>query len=443
MFWIMGPVGVGKSAVAQTIAEECDASGHLGATLFFSRLNHRDDPDGVIPTLVHQLAVGHPEYRHVVTQRLAEDSTILEKNRRTQFKELIIEPFHTLMTRRSPVVQRPLLIILDGLDECNGEEAQCEFLELISDHVRQVEKFPLLWIICSRPEWHLKGLLSHPDFQITCEREDLVIDDAEAQQDVIRVLQAGFRDIYQKYRDRLEPDWPSETQLRRISTVASGLFAFASTIIKFVGDKYRADPRRQLDLCILFLAGYMTTGSANPLRALDLLYRQILLDIPANILPITMRILSLSMLYSDIQLAAHSQANFLLLDQATFYRSLQQLHSVLDVPPVEEAHLRSLQFYHDSFGDYLVNPHRSGILAVNLSSAHYDVAIHSLKWQSRSSQNPAHAKQSKSTFKTGRGFMLILLLLPFLLAPFSKNRPGTIPVSSDRYLRKLCSSFRG
>jgi hypothetical protein len=40
------------------------------------------------------------------------------------------------------------LIIIDGLDECESQRAQCEFIELIGDHLRSFPDFPL---ICSRP----------------------------------------------------------------------------------------------------------------------------------------------------------------------------------------------------------------------------------------------------------------------------------------------------
>lgn len=113
MLWVLGPAGVGKSAVAQTIAEETKAAGRLGASCFFSRLNDRNDPDRVIPTIAYQLAVKHPTYKKIISQRLADDSTILEKNRRVQFRELIIEPFQFIMTQHPSTVPEPLLIIFD------------------------------------------------------------------------------------------------------------------------------------------------------------------------------------------------------------------------------------------------------------------------------------------------------------------------------------------
>lgn len=121
---------------SQTIAEEFKTTGRLGAAFFFYRPNKRDDPGTVIPTLTYQLAIRHHEYKRIVTERLVDDPTILEKYHRTQFKELIIDPFHVIVTQHASTVPEPLLIILDRLDECDDEGAQCELTELISGHVR-------------------------------------------------------------------------------------------------------------------------------------------------------------------------------------------------------------------------------------------------------------------------------------------------------------------
>ncbi|KAF9441828.1 hypothetical protein P691DRAFT_620977, partial [Macrolepiota fuliginosa MF-IS2] len=37
MMWLHGPAGVGKSAVAQTFAEDCQSRNCLGRAFFFSR----------------------------------------------------------------------------------------------------------------------------------------------------------------------------------------------------------------------------------------------------------------------------------------------------------------------------------------------------------------------------------------------------------------------
>ncbi|KAF9450728.1 hypothetical protein P691DRAFT_435028 [Macrolepiota fuliginosa MF-IS2] len=379
IFWVLGPAAVGKSAVAQTIAEEFDKEGRLGASFFFSRPNQLDDPDWVIPTLAYQLAIKRPQYKRIITRRLAEDSSILDKNWRAQFKELIIEPFRILMTEYPDTTREPLVIILDGLDECKDKEAQCEFIELISTHVRQVDEFPLRWMICSRPESHLKTMLSNTDFRIVCERQELEIDDAAAQQDVRRLLEAEFDKIRKKYKGRLPVGWPPEQHLRYIAVAASGHLGFASFILRFIGDD-QYSPGDQLEICMKFLGGGGTVGAMNPLHALDLLYRQILSDVPADVLATTMRILGFLILHNHRRFSASDDAKFLDIDEVTFRRSLQNLYSVIYVPPADEFNTIPLRIYHASFSDYLNDTSRSGRFCLNREIVKYDVALRCLHW---------------------------------------------------------------
>ncbi|KAF9446002.1 hypothetical protein P691DRAFT_674487 [Macrolepiota fuliginosa MF-IS2] len=381
MYWVLGPPAVGKSAVAQTIAEEFEKKGRLGASFFFSRRNHLDDPDWVIPTLAYQLATKHPQYKRIITQRLVDDPSILEKNREVQFEKLVIEPFRILMIKYPHTIEEPLLIILDGLDECKDKQAQCELIKLINTHVRQVDDFPLRWMICSRPEWHLNAILSDADGLIVYEHEELRVDDKEAREDAERLLEAGFGKIRREYR--LPNDWPPERHLQYITFTASGHLGFVSFILRFVGNEEYDDPDGQLQICMKFLGGGTTVGVSNPLRALDLLYRQILSNVPHNRLPTTMRILAFVILYNRHYYGLDSsdnQARFLNLDPATFYQSLRNLHSVVYVPPMDKSSADPLRIYHASFSDFLMDPSRSGKYWLNERAANYDFALQCLHW---------------------------------------------------------------
>ncbi|KAJ3565574.1 hypothetical protein NP233_g7551 [Leucocoprinus birnbaumii] len=364
VLWISGPAGVGKSAVAQTIAEEFRALRRLGAAFFFSRPNHLDDPNTLIPTLVYQLAVNHAQYKQILIERLTEDPLILDKNRRAQFKELIIEPFHILTTQYPDTVRDPLLIVIDGLDECCDRAAQRELVGLIGRHGSS--KLPLLWMICSRSESHLKTVFSDPDHPIECDRESLDIGDREAQSDSWRILRRGFAEIRKIYADQLEPEWPRYIDLEIIATIASGHLGFVSFVLRFIEDEQYSDPAGQLRVCVRFLKRLPEShGPVNPLHALDLLYYQILSSIAERDLSTAMRIVGMLILYpTQSDLPAQNHANFLELDQATFYRSLQNLHSVLDIPPSSKAFSEPIRIYHASFSDFLTN-----------------VAMKSLRWQ--------------------------------------------------------------
>ncbi|KAJ3565671.1 hypothetical protein NP233_g7486 [Leucocoprinus birnbaumii] len=366
LFWLSGPAAIGKSAVAQTVAETMQAMGLLGATFFFSRPNGRSDPSAVIPTLVLQLFLSITEYRRIVSDKIARDPTVLQKNRDIQFQELITDPFLSLADSQiASNAQDILLVVLDGLDECSDRVAQSDFVKLISRHA-QVES-RLRFLICSRPEPHLEVAFSKAETQAITVQEILMVNDAEAQSDAVRLLEEGFVEIRARYPNQLTDDWPSPAQLRVIADHASGHLGFASFILRFIGDESYDDPSGQLDVCIRFLGGSKGAEASNPLHALDLLYTQIFSDIPSAILPTTRRILAFSLFCNsrEFEWDLWAQANFLGLTQASTYSALHRLHSVYAIPSHDKAPRSSLRVHHTSFTDYLEDPRRSGMLAID------------------------------------------------------------------------------
>lgn len=398
MLWLLGPAGTGKSAIAQTIAEEAKIACRLGAALFLSRANHHDNPDHVIPTLAHQLARKLPEYKQIISHRLADDPTIVEKNRRTQFRELIIEPFRLLATQKPSIIREPLIIILDGLDECNGAGAQCELIELISNHARTFRESPLLWMIISRPEWHFSYLLTEPEYTASYQMEELIIDDKEAQADVLHVLDDRFTRIRRRYQHQLALTWPPKTALKNIAAVAKGMFAVSDTVIRFVEDEGVSDPFGRLEICLKFLNGSCAFAKeVHPLHALDLFYCEIMSKIPSDVLPTTKRILGVDLLFgSDSEpFGAVAQANLLHLSQAEYYSALKHLASVLSVPPASDApFLFRIHFDHATFGDFLRDPNRSGKYAIDEAAVYLDVAVNSMRWIAV----PQHATKNYATW---------------------------------------------
>ncbi|XP_006458647.1 hypothetical protein AGABI2DRAFT_200449, partial [Agaricus bisporus var. bisporus H97] len=233
IFWLNGPAGTGKSAVAQTFAEVCLEQGRLGAAYFFFRSSGRDDPRTLIPSLAYQLAVNVPDYGNLLGHAIAFDPSIFQKTPRVQLRRLIVEPFTLLRAQGHWVNRTPLLIILDGLDECNGIQAQCEIVEMVGEIVRLKKDLPLLWLIASRPEPHLQYIFSRADFSIDCKKATLVID-ADTRNDVNRYLRDSFIDIRTKFPLVTDVAWPSQAQSQLVEDIASGLFALAATIVRYI-----------------------------------------------------------------------------------------------------------------------------------------------------------------------------------------------------------------
>jgi hypothetical protein len=372
----MGTAAIGKSALAQSVTEAFVKEGRLGATFFFSRPGKLDDPDAVIPTLVYQLAASDSGYRRHIAESLEHNPLILDMDRSTQFREFIIKPFQAL-SEDSPA-QMPMLIVLDGLDECRDKQAQCELMRLIGGV--ESAKLPLLWMICSRPEWHLTRLLSNTHDPLPCERIEISAEDEEAKDDAKRLLHAGLDEIRQAYD--LPDTWPPPEQVESITDRAAGhlgLISFMVAFMKVSDDGW--NPGEKFDLCVQVVTGSeVNPGALNPVAALDRLYLEILSKVPPRILPTTMRILGLSILYSGHQLSALDLANFLSLEFAPLAHALQPLHSIVNVPNSRDASEKPIRLYHASFSDFLRDGGRSDNFYLDEGAIHYAIAIQSLRW---------------------------------------------------------------
>lgn len=346
LLWLYGPAGVGKSAIFQTIAKYCKDQGWLGAAFFFPRTKPRHDLTRLIPTLAYQLAVTYSAYKSYVTSLLDHDPSILEGALHVQFEELIAKPLLHMNTERS----RPILILLDGLDVCQDDTFQQELVGLISNFAitANASGLPFVWMIASRRERQILSVFEATKPPIHCHREELQIHGPEARADVARYVRYGFREVRRVYGDIFteEIKWPSEGQLLAIDLVASGFFAFASAIIRFVNAD---NPEAKLKDCLVYMKDGTSPRGENPLRPLHALYQDILDAIPLDILPTTKRVLSFLALGAR-DIPARKVCDFLSLGKSTVYASLRRLHSVMDVPALKDAPIYIL---HSSFQDYL------------------------------------------------------------------------------------------
>ncbi|KAJ3570065.1 hypothetical protein NP233_g4647 [Leucocoprinus birnbaumii] len=382
--WYMGPPAVGKTAIAQSVAEELERIGLLGGSFFFSRPGQINDPDSVIPTLVYQLALISNRYRKIITKLLVHDPLLLTKNRAIQFKKLIVEPFQMIMSSDSAAVDNPLLIILDGLDECRGGGAQCELVQLILDHIQQFQHFPLVWLLLSRSEWHLKTLVSDVDFPTLFKKREIYIDDEEAIADARRLLKGELTKVREQY-PYLHLDWPTKEDIDRLCKIASGHLGYVSFLARFIRDKEVADPERQFLICIRVASGLgVDQGTCiNPLEALDRLYHRVLSDVSTNVLPTAMKVFGAIHCPGSKHFTCRELASFLFLTEGQLYQTLRGLHAVVYVPPLSESNSRRLRFFHTSFSDFIEDHIRAGKFHLSRKTMFYDMIVQYLRWIDR------------------------------------------------------------
>ncbi|XP_006463159.1 hypothetical protein AGABI2DRAFT_224803, partial [Agaricus bisporus var. bisporus H97] len=232
MRWVLGAAGVGKSALLQSVVESPELAVNCHASVFFS-INGRDDGTKAIITISYQLAVKSELYRQLIEREITRDPSLLRSSMAKQFLKLIIEPFiHNPQLNSAGRA----LIVIDGLDECKNPETQLELLQLISDLCIKYPSSPLVWLIASRPEQHITSFFSQSDVAAAYEKEEIVVDSDEAREDVERFLREKLTEIQKKASDLVDPRWPEEQDFWKLANAAGGLFAYADTAVRYIGD---------------------------------------------------------------------------------------------------------------------------------------------------------------------------------------------------------------
>jgi hypothetical protein len=173
IFWLNGLAGIGKSTVAQTIAEQCDQQGHLGANFFFSRQDdERSNPHRVFSTIAYQLAGSSPSFRTAIALAAEANKDPADTTIAIQLRDFIITPLQNIADP-----PRRLVVVVDALDECRNEDGSVQaILRLLATELGRVP-FPLKFLITSRPEHHILAGFSLPSIRATSEL--LVLHDIE------------------------------------------------------------------------------------------------------------------------------------------------------------------------------------------------------------------------------------------------------------------------
>ncbi|KAK7023579.1 hypothetical protein VNI00_016665 [Paramarasmius palmivorus] len=272
--WLSGAAGVGKSAIAQTIAEKT-SEGSLIASFFFWRDDpQRNNPSKMFLVIAHGLALRYPELRRSIGQVIKENPSILKASIDVQLQKLIIEPL-----LHSTTIDLNGLIVIDALDECSTGKEQCHILCLIASIFSKIQR-PLPHILlCSRPEPAIQETLSTLDKELHVRRLTLD-DDWESRRDIQNFLNTEFTRI--RNCDRCKKldfpvPWPSPSQIWSLSDNACGQFIYATTVVSFIEDSEFYNPCEQLEKVL----GQRKNGDAgSPFAPLDALYYQILSSYP-------------------------------------------------------------------------------------------------------------------------------------------------------------------
>ncbi|KAJ6499568.1 hypothetical protein C8R47DRAFT_1211858 [Mycena vitilis] len=340
--WLHGPAGAGKSAIAQSLCRMLADKGRLGGTFFFKRGHaSRGNASKLFRTISHQLSRCSEELKNAICGRIGNDRAIIDGSLSAQLQSLIIDP-----SRVSPTI---LTIVIDGLDECEGDDFQQEILRSIGRALQY--NAPLRFLIASRPEPNIEEVFrEEPSLQ---GHKNVNVE--QAFHDVRVYLRDEFERIRGAHRSMVEvPNpWPANKDIENLVEKSSGYFIYAATVVKFVDDK-DFYPLEQLELMMDLEKTGPWIDPSSPFAALDQLYTQILAAVPSRRQAELPRILSA--IAAKLDLSTTNIAQLLELDPVHVDLTLRRLHSVIKVP---EDGNTAITVHHASFLDYLASSARS------------------------------------------------------------------------------------
>ncbi|KIL68688.1 hypothetical protein M378DRAFT_70677, partial [Amanita muscaria Koide BX008] len=365
IFWVHGPAGAGKSAIAQTIAHLRDRS-KVAATFFFYKSDaSRNDGNRLFTTLAYQLAFSIPAIKDHIVQSLHNRPDLPTKTIEKQFDHFLALPFRSLTqaasAQSSPASiidavnqchQLAPVIIIDGVDECMDEKLQERFLNIIGNAVKD-SSFPFRFLICSRLEAHIEDTLNQ--FKALILPIDLAkLDDAN--RDIAKYLVDEFSRIASKRG--LDATWPGPAVIQDIIYKSSGNFIFASVVIKVVGDE-DSMPEDQLAIIL----NLKPPDGVSPFAVLDELYLEVLRrprhqDFLKTFLALLVGRIALSRAGLGGDRLHEDDSKLMNVSEKELHTKLRRTRSLLKFEPRIDVHHRSfLDFLNESSRsvDYYVN----------------------------------------------------------------------------------------
>ena len=276
MLWLYGPNGSGKSAIAQAIAQYCHERGSLVASFFFSKGQAgRNSEKHFMATIAYQIALSIPDTCRYISQAVENDPSVFSGSLETQLQTLIVNPLcqasAALADKNGTVKKWARLLVIDGLDACQGPNIQRYIVRILSTALIH-KKIPLFILVSSRPEPPIRDSFNSYDLRDII--STLVLDESYLPDtDIKRYFWSKFDNIKQTHpllRTYIPAAWPSPQIINSLVHKASGQFIYASTVIKYV-DSAQHRPVERLE-AVLRISN--PVGDI-PFAELDCLYRHV------------------------------------------------------------------------------------------------------------------------------------------------------------------------
>lgn len=375
IYWLNGGAGTGKTTVALTLAHSIETAstalgttgfsneGMLSASFFCSRDNSdRSNIHYIFPTLSYLLAQHDTAFRNELARIIKDSPDIAHAPPDQQCSQLLIEPLKAVNTNR------PIMIILDALDECVDPRCPETILTSLASRIKEVNSLKVF--VSSRPTSSTNDAFA--DDELRKLRAVFVLHDVEG--DVVKSDIKNYITSRLRAKARLRKvdidDWPPEHHVDMLVDKAAGLFIYASTVCEFI------ERPGNLPFMLQPIAEAPATGYTG----VDALYRQLLNSAIQNMEESSIeevRLIINTIVRLQNPLSSEDLGGLLGYPPLQIQGRLGDLQPVLVVPEKLEEHVRT---FHASFHDYLADERRClPRMYVSASSHHKHITTQALK----------------------------------------------------------------
>ncbi|PPQ86273.1 LOW QUALITY PROTEIN: hypothetical protein CVT25_005515, partial [Psilocybe cyanescens] len=338
------------AAIAQTIAEILDSEHFLLASFFFPRNDpQRGTARLLVATLAYQLAVRLPHvFREKVGLAFENDPLILTRSLEAQFKALLL---HSGFLTNNHIV-----VIIDGLDECDDSKVYTRIVDLSFSLVRS-RGIPLKILIAGRSEIEVASSFDLKSLSLLA-RIDLD-KGYQSEEDIRHFLADKFNEIKNQHplRAYIPESWPTSDALDTLVERSSG--SHTSTVVKYITSS-RHQPTHRLEIV---LGIRPPKAGDSPFADLDALYRHILMgaeDVELVLKIIDFVLFCPRIFYGDI--SVDFVETFFSLPAGDVQFLMQNLGSLISlgdgITPYEKCPVPCIFILHASLKDYLVDQSR-------------------------------------------------------------------------------------
>ncbi|KZP27134.1 hypothetical protein FIBSPDRAFT_319864, partial [Athelia psychrophila] len=239
VFCLHGVAGIGKSAVAATVAAHFSGVGRLGAYVSFERGSPvQIQPLAAVKALARQMAVHDGRLRSSIIQVINDRTkdAVLDAVLPEQFDRLIVKPLASIPTLSA---EGPIIIVLDGLYECGRSGDWANFLEVLFG---QTESLPsnLRFVLTSRTINGVQKALTSAALHPRIKSRELR---SSSHADISAYFAFRMEQIRRK-NEHLQEDWQGLTAIAELTARAFGFFPWSVSASNFV-DMYNPQNRLQ------------------------------------------------------------------------------------------------------------------------------------------------------------------------------------------------------